>query len=200
MDPKFLGPDGRPRDLSFTSGSGCFTALVSLVLPRERPSVCRDILLATGAIIRLPNGRLRLRERAALAGGAASGVVLADEYLRPLRALLIALHTNLLRRARGAPTVAFQRAVSGFVISPEDMAELQGFVSRHGSALLETVDDWLSHRQKSGPNKSKSRGQKIRPYLGLYLSSEASGLQVIPSTAHSRAKPKSRLKPAVTSA
>ena len=66
-DPKFLGVDGRPRDLAFSSGELSFCDLVALSLPRERPALCRDILLATGAIIRLPSGRLRWRERAALA-------------------------------------------------------------------------------------------------------------------------------------
>ena len=50
----------------------------------------------------------RWRERAALASSAESGVVLADEYLRPLRALLLALQTNLLRSARRVPERAFQ--------------------------------------------------------------------------------------------
>ena len=101
-DPRFLGADGRPRDLAFVAGDPSFSDLVRLALPRERPALCRDILLATGAIIRLPSGQLRWRERAALAKGADSGVVLADEYLRPLRALLLALETNLLHRTNGA--------------------------------------------------------------------------------------------------
>jgi hypothetical protein len=172
-DPRFLGPDGRPRDMFFEAGDPSFRDLVALELPRERPAVCRDILLATDAIIRLPNGQLRWRERAALAAGAENGVVLADEYLRPLRALLLALQTNLLRRARGVPAVAFQRAVSGFELSPDDMAELEGFVSRHGTALLETVDDWLVDRQRVRHRSGRSRDGTVRPYLGLYLSTDA---------------------------
>ena len=172
-DPRFLGPDGRPRDLSFVAGAPSFSDLVALELPGERPAICRDILLATGAIIRLPNGQLRWRERAALATGAESGVVLADEYLRPLRALLLALQTNLLRRARGAPAGAFQRAVSGFEISPEDMEQLQGFVTRHGTALLETVDDWLANRQQERQRLGQMRQESVRPYLGLYLSTDS---------------------------
>jgi hypothetical protein len=149
-DPKFLGADGRPRDLAFVAGVPSFSDLVAVALPRERPALCRDILLATGAIIRLPSGRLRWRERAAVAKGVDSGIVLADEYLRPLRALLLALQTNLLHRAKGMPLVAFQMGVSGFEISEDDLADLQSFVARHGSAFLEVVDDWIAHRQREG--------------------------------------------------
>ncbi len=171
-DPRFVSPEGRSRDLPFAAGNPSFSDLVALELPRERPATCREVLLATGAIIRLPNGQLRLRERAALATGAESGVVQADEYLRPLLALLLALQTNLLRRAQGAPTAAFQRVVSGFEISTTDMAQLQSFVIRHGTALLESVDDWLAHRQKGQLRTGKAQQPSVRPYLGLYLSTD----------------------------
>jgi Family of unknown function (DUF6502) len=193
-DPRFLGPDGRPRDLSFVAGDPSFSDLVALALPRERPAMCRDILLAAGAIIRLPTGQLRLRERAALATGAESGVVLADEYLRPLRALLLALQTNLLRRAQGASEAAFQRAVSGFEISLDDMAELQGFVARHGTALLETVDDWLVHRRQERHRSGGIRQGSVRPYLGLYLSTDSDNAQFFPGDSRSRPHPRPRIK------
>ncbi len=187
-DPRFLGPDGRPRDLSFVAGDPSFSDLVALELPRERPAMCRDILLAAGAIIRLPNAQLRWRDRATLAAGAESGVVLADEYLRPLRALVLALQTNLLRRARGASAGAFQRAVSGFEISPEDMVQLKGFVARHGTALLETVDDWLAHRQHEGQLSWREGQRSVRPYLGLYLSTDSDNVQF--TLENSRSQPR----------
>ncbi|HEY6455128.1 MAG TPA: DUF6502 family protein [Steroidobacteraceae bacterium] len=171
-DPRFVSPEGRSRDLPFAAGDPSFSNLVALELPRERPAMCREILLATGAIIRLPNGHLRLRERAALATGAESGVVQADEYLRPLLALLLALQTNLLRCAQGAPAAAFQRVVSGFEISSADMAQFQAFVARHGTAFLETVDDWLAHRQREQHRVGSARHPRVRPYVGLYLSTD----------------------------
>ncbi len=192
-NPRFLGPAGRPRDLFFVAGNPSFSDLVAHVLPRERPATCRDILLATGAVVRLPSGQLRLRERAALATGADSGVVQADEYLRPLRALLLALQTNLLRRAQGVPERTFQRVVSGFEISSEDMAQLQGFVGRHGTALLETVDDWLVARRRTGGPRQGS----IRPYLGLYLSTDNDNPRPSLKNSHSPSqiiRPKKRRK------
>ena len=164
-DTRFIGTDGRPRDLPFLAGDPSFSDLVAIELPRERPANCRDTLMAIGSIIRLPNGHLRWRERTALAYGAASGVIFADEYLRPLRALLLVLQSNLLR-----PEVAFQRAVSGFEISKKDMAELNSFVARHGTALLETVDDWLGHRRQERERSGRTLQAAVRPYLGLYLS------------------------------
>jgi hypothetical protein len=189
-DPRFVSSEGRPRDLSFAAGDPSFSDLVALELPRERPAMCREVLLATGAIIRLPNGQLRLRERAALATGAESGVVQADEYLRPLLALLLALQTNLLRCAQGAPAAAFQRVVSGFEISTTDMAQLQGFVVRHGTALLESVDDWLALRQKERYRAGRARQSRVRPYLGLYLSTDG-----VPAVREAReSRPRSKTK------
>jgi len=196
-DPRFLGVDGRPRDLPFAAGDPNFSDLVALELPKERPAICRDILLEIDAIVRLPNGRLRWRERAAVASGAESGIVLADEFLRPIQVLLNALQTNLLLpRVRGVPKVAFQRAVSGFEISPKDMVELQGFVARHGLALLETVDDWLAERQRLRKRSGGRRPRVVRPYLGLYLSTAGSDPKSTPDdSAHPHrpnAKPKVR--------
>ena len=180
-DPRFVSPEGRSRDLPFAAGDLSFSDLVALELPRERPAMCREILLAAGAIVRLPNGHLRLLERTALATSAESGVVQADEYLRPLLALLLALQRNLLGSVHGAPEVAFQRAVSGFEISAADMTQFQGFVARHGTAFLETVDDWLAHRQKEQHRAARAGELRVRPYLGLYLStdgvSEVGGLR-----------------------
>jgi hypothetical protein len=174
-DPRFLGSDGRPRDLAFVAGNPSFSDLVASELPGERPAACRDILLEIGAIIRLPNGQLRWRDRTAAATGAESGVVLADEYLRPLRALLLVLQTNLLRRP-GVPD-AFQMAVSGFEISREDMVDLESFVTRHGTALLESVDDWLAHRQLERQRSGNPNSRSVRPYLGLYLGTDSKNAQ-----------------------
>jgi hypothetical protein len=52
------------------------------------------------------------------------------------------------------------------------MAELNSFVARHGTALLETVDDWLTHRRQERQHSSRNRKGLIRPYLGLYLSTD----------------------------
>lgn len=164
-DTRFIGPDGRPRDLPFFAGDPSFADLVGIELPGERPADCRDTLMAIGSVIRLPNGHLRWRERTALAYGAASGVIFADEYLRPLRALLLVLQSNLLRSE-----VGFQRAVSGFEVSKEEVPELNSFVARHGTALLETVDDWLAHRRQERERSGQELQASVRPYLGLYLS------------------------------
>ena len=174
-DTRFLGPDGRPRDLAFVAGDPSFSDLVAIALPGERPGACRDTLLAIGAIIRLPNGQLRWRDRTAAATGAESGVLLADEYLRPLRALLLVLQTNLLRRP-GVPN-SFQMAVSGFEISREDMVEFDRFVVRHGTAFLESVDDWLAHRQLERQRSEHTGGRLIRPYVGLYLGTDSDNAQ-----------------------
>jgi hypothetical protein len=194
-DPRFVGPEGRSRDLSFGAGHQSFSDLVALELPFERPSKCREILLATGAIIRLPNGLLRLRKRAALAAGADSGVVRADEYLRPLLALLLALQTNLLGGEQGVPPSAFQRVVSGFEISAADMVQLESFVARHGTAFLETVDDWLANRQRERPRTPGRVEPRVRPYLGLYLSTDgAATANEVASVGDRSQQPKSRAR------
>ncbi len=198
-DPGFLGADGRPRDLSFVAGVPSFSDLVALELPGESAAICRDTLLATSAITRLPNGLLRWRGRAAIAKSAKSGVILADEYLRPLRALLLVLQSNLLRRARRVPPGGFLRAVSGFELSAEDMAQLHSFVSRHGTALLETVDDWLAQRQQERKPSGRASLTLVRPYLGLYLSTDSYNTRAAgagsPRQPHQKGAPRRVRKP-----
>ena len=57
------------------------------------------------------------------------------------------------------------------------MADLDSFVSRHGTALLETVDDWLAHKQQERELSGRTRPVSIRPYLGLYLSTDSDNAQ-----------------------
>lgn len=198
-DPRFLGPDGRPRDLAFVAGNASFSNLVAIELPGERPAACRDTLLAIGAILRLPNGQLRCRDRTAAATGAESGIVLADEYLRPLRALLLVLQTNLLRRP--GDSEAFQMAVSGFEISRKDVVDLKSFVTRHGTALLESVDDWLTHRQLERQRSGQKGERPVLPYMGLYLGTDSDNAQFRLDAARSgrlksrRNKPPKRPRP-----
>jgi hypothetical protein len=58
------------------------------------------------------------------------------------------------------------------------MLELQGFVARHGLALLETVDDRLADIQRLRERPGSRRHRMVRPYLGLYLSTTCSEAKV----------------------
>jgi hypothetical protein len=52
--------------------------------------------------------------------------------------------------------------------------------------LLETVDDWIAHRQQQRQRSGRKRQESVRPYLGLYLSTESDRSRLPPSGLPSR--------------
>ena len=193
-DPRFLGPDGRPRDLPFAVADPSFSDLVALELPGQEPAICRDTLLSIGAISTLPGGQLRWRQRTAVASGAIGGAIIVEEYLRPLRALLLVLQANLSRPAPRGFDGTFQRAVSGVGITPEEVPEFHSFVARHGNALLEAVDEWLVLRQRERQRSGRPDNVLVRPYMCLYLGVDNEKART-PRPARNVQRPKSGAKP-----
>jgi hypothetical protein len=83
--------------------------------------------------------------------------------------------------------------VSGFAISPDDMVQLHSFVARHGTAFLETVDDWLAQRSRERQRVQLDRSALVRPYLGLYLGTDSDSAQLAPQIGRTNVKPKNGL-------
>jgi hypothetical protein len=72
------------------------------------------------------------------------------------------------------------------------MAQLQSFVGRHGTAFLETVDDWLAQRQKEQHRAGSAPQSRVRPYLGLYLSTDGAAAVSEVSGVRLRQQPKTK--------
>ena len=172
IDTRFVDDEGRPKDLEFSSSDGSFTELVETVLPGEDPALCLEILLGTGAAIRLPSRKIRYRNRSVITNADLQIPVFVDEYLRPLISLLMILESGLNKRVTGVAAEAFQRSVVGYELSAKDMPELRAFVERHGMAFIEAIDEWLSQRTRERAEGGRGSMNLVRPYVGLYMTAD----------------------------
>jgi hypothetical protein len=165
-DPRFVTEQGRPSDLPEKGGLS-FAFLVAEEIPGEDASRCLEALLATGSVVRLKNGLLRWRRRAAISRCATNML----EVLRPLRALLMNLQPIAVLGS--APTTSFMRGVSGFEVTERDVVDLCALLEHHGMMLLELVDNFLSQRARANARLRSKRTRFVRPYVGIVMSSDA---------------------------
>jgi hypothetical protein len=168
-DPQFISEHGRPLDLPQRGAKVSFESLVRAELPGVDPDDCLNVLLTNKGVIRSKSGLLRWRERAALRV-IGNGVVVEDS-LRPLQGLLDTLAENMMSSAagKGAPILEF--GVSGFQVEAADVSELCHYAKKHGTLLLEQLDEWLALRERRR-RRDAPTGPVLRPYVGLFIASD----------------------------
>jgi hypothetical protein len=164
-DPSYVNDQGRPRDLSET-GKSSFASLVTQEIPGEDADRCLGALLETGSVVRLRNGLLRWRRRAAISRSSTNIL----ELLRPVRALLMVLQPAAVMGR--APISSFARGVSGFEVAEEDIPDLNALLEHHGMMLLELVDNFLSRRARAHVGQRRKRTRLLRPYVGIVMSAD----------------------------
>jgi hypothetical protein len=168
-DPQFISEQGRPLELPQRGAKVSFESLVNAELPGVDPNACLERLLRSEALVRSKRGLLRLRSRFAqrLNGNA----VAVEDSLRPLQGLLDTLAQNMMSSAagKGAPVLEF--GVSGFQVGASDVSDLCHHTLRHGSLLLEQLDEWLALRERRRRHLN-SAGPVLRPYVGLFIAKD----------------------------
>ncbi len=169
-DPQFVSDQGRPLDLPQRGAKISFESLVNAELPGVNPNACLDILLSSEVVVRSRRGLLRLRNRIVqrLAGDA----VAVEDMLRPLQGLLDTLAQNMMSSAAGKGAPVLECGVSGFEVGASDVSDLCHHALRHGTLLLEQLDEWLALRERRRP-RDNSAGPALRPYVGLFIAKDA---------------------------
>ena len=171
-DPRFANEQGTPRDLPVRGGKLSFSRLVAEELPGESADSCLNILLTIGAVSRLPSGLVRWRSRAAISNRNRADTIFVDEYIRPLRALLLNLQINLTREAPIATNSTFLRSVGGFEVPVSDLGDLRRLLETQGMILIETVDNWLKQRVNQHASNHDEMARLVRPYVGLLMTGD----------------------------
>lgn len=162
QDPAFVGAHSKPRDLPLAT----FGKLVRRYADDVPVNALLRELQSSGAVVRLPDGRLRVTKRA-----------FVPRPMEPaqIRLWASALHdigTTLeynVTRDRGKPPRFERRALSvnidrGALPAFRQMLEIQG------QAFLESVDDWLTAHQVEGDPETDA----IRLGVGVYHIEESS--------------------------
>jgi len=161
-DPAFGDGKGRPAPLQLDGKRGSFSALVKRYSGDMPVREILDELVHVGAIQELKDGRICLRSRGYIPQkcDAEKFAILGTDT-----AHLFATIDYNLYQAPSKPR--FQRKLMYDNIPQEAAKEFQILAAAQGQELLETLDRWLSHRDRDVNPSSKGTG-RVRVGLGVY--------------------------------
>jgi hypothetical protein len=170
-DPDFLGPNGKPRQLSIERDGNNFAALVRRYAPGIPIVAMIKELTTAGAIERTKAGKVRVLQRAFIPRE------LSDNQVKlwgsSLRDLGTTLENNVARAAKEQPR--FERRALSVNVDRRALPEFRAFLESEGQAFLERVDAWLTAHRVSDQDASDSAA--IRLGVGVYHIQDASSVR-----------------------
>ena len=168
-DRAFQDRDGAPALLPFDGGEGGYAALVRRYGGDVPARAMLDELLRVGAVERLDDGRIRLVERAYIPKNSDPDklAILGADV-----ANLVATIDHNLRPETGPPH--FQRKVEYDNLPLEAIDEFREFSRTGSQRLIETMDDWLSRRDRDTNPDVRGTG-RMRAGVGIYYFEEDLG-------------------------
>lgn len=160
-DPLFWDESGAPADLSFEGENASFSRLVRLYSGDSPPRAVLDELLRVGVATLSPDGRIRLMERSYVPK---EGEIEKIGILGTDVADLIAtVDHNILQ----PDSPFYQRKVCYDNLPAEAIPELKALARGQSQHLLESLDRWLSERDRDFRPHVGGTGRK-RAGIGIY--------------------------------
>lgn len=167
-DRRFRDGTGNPAALPFGAGAASFDKLVKTYSGDAPARAVLDELLRVGTVQRMPDGKIRLLERSYVPKTGEIdkigilGVDVSD--------LIATIDHNI----RQADTPFFQRKVCYDNLPLEVLPELKRKAAGRGQALLESMDRWMSVRDRDVNPRVPGTGRK-RAGIGIYYFEETCG-------------------------
>lgn len=161
-DPDFGDGKGHPIPLKMEGKRASFSALVRRYSGDIPVRAVLDELLRVGAVKRLRDGRIGLLARGFIPqkGPTHKLTILGSDTAD----LIETIDHNLYK----SPTrPRFQRKVMYDNVPAEAAKEFRVLAAAHGQELLETLDRWLSHRDRDVNPATKGAG-RVRLGMGIY--------------------------------
>lgn len=161
-DPRFSDGHGHPAPLPLEGKRGSFAALVKVYSGDIPVRAMLDELVRVGAVQQMKNGRICLRSRGYIPQKRAPeklsilGTDTAD--------LIATIDHNVYVNPKNP---RFQRKVMYDNVPIEAAQEFRAIAAARGQELLETLDRWLSHRDRDVNPSTKGTG-RVRLGVGLY--------------------------------
>jgi len=159
-DPRFLGSDGRPVDLSMLGDGVTFAALVKAAGRDVPPGAVRAELLDAGAVIETDGGLLRPISRHFIPADIGEDLVLGlTHFVMPVLA-------GVERNTDGSGRPPFvQRLSYSDALAPSDLNEFRKLSRDRALEFVQSVDDWLlAHESEPGGSDLPRR----RAALGVF--------------------------------
>jgi len=161
-DPRFSDGHGHPAPLPLEGKRGSFAALVKVYSGDIPVRAMLDELVRVGAVQQMKNGRICLRSRGYIPQKSAPeklsilGTDTAD--------LIATIDHNVYVNPKNP---RFQRKVMYDNVPVDAAQEFRAIAAARGQELLETLDRWLSHRDRDVNPSTKGTG-RVRLGVGLY--------------------------------
>lgn len=164
-DRRFDDGTGNPAELTFEGGASSFRDLVKTYSGDAPARAVLDELLRVGTVQRIPGGKIRLLERSYIPK---TGEIDKIGILGVDASDLIATIDHNIRRP---DTPFFQRKVCYDNLPLEALPELKRKAADRGQALLESMDRWMSARDRDVNPGVPGTGRN-RAGIGIYYFQE----------------------------
>jgi len=143
VDRRFVGRDGKPRDLDFQDDEKGFSALVRAVAGDVPPGAVRTELKRAGAVEDLESGKLRAVKRYYVPGSVdEKAITVISGMVFPLTTG-IAHNTDPRRKVDGF----IQRYAFSQTLRPEVVDRFRVWSREQATLFIERMDDWLAEHE-----------------------------------------------------
>src|SRR5512139_1422710 len=160
-DSRFHDETGTPRDLQTEGGRETFGDLVKSYSGDAPVRAVLDELVRVGAVTRLEDGRVRLAARSYIPRSS------EIDKLGILGSDVADLIATIGRNIDDPANAVFQRKVCYDNLPAEALPELKRLAGERGQAVLESLDRWLSGRDRDVNPEVEGTGRK-RAGVGIY--------------------------------
>ena len=170
VDRRFIGRDGKPRDLDFQDDEVGFCGLVRAVAGDVPPGAVRTELKRAGAVLELPDGRLRAVKRYYVPGS------VDEKAITVMSGMVFPLTSGIAHNADPERTAGgfIQRYAFSQTLRPGAVEEFRVWSRDQATRFIEQMDDWLAEHEDVdtgssaiAPSSYKSAGIGVFYYEGL---------------------------------
>jgi len=155
VDRRFVGRDGKPRDLEFQDDKAGFFALVRAVAGDVPPGAVRTELKRAGAVLDLEDGKLRAVKRYYVPGN------VDEKAITVMSGMVFPLASGIAHNADPSRKVGgfIQRYAFSQTLRPEAVDQFRTWSREQATRFIEQMDDWLAeHEEEVG---SSSVGEQV---------------------------------------
>jgi hypothetical protein len=183
VDRRFVGRDGKPRDLEFQDDEIGFCALVRAVAGDVPPGAVRTELKRAGAVLDLEDGKLRAVKRYYVPGNVdEKAITVMSGMVFPLTSG-IAHNTDPSREVGGF----IQRYAFSQTLRPEVVDQFRTWSREQATLFIERMDDWLAEHEEE--ERGSFVGEQVdyrNAGVGVFYYEGPSAEEAINEPLHSR--------------
>jgi Family of unknown function (DUF6502) len=169
QDPLYLDDTGNPSPIRMRGTRRSFKRLASSSVPNMDPERLLFELERVGAVTIDAGGLIRVHMRSLPVYEDRRLAV--QHTLSSLDGFIKTLRHNLMSPSSNSDQLFHRIACSG-EFDPREIPALKIRVKRHGQNFLESCDNWMARRARTGDTRSKSKRKDAYVSVGVYLSVE----------------------------